>query len=65
MIAVLSKPADQIDADDIQALIDSQVPESDQIEYKEGLSTKGNSDDRWVTHGDRIGKKAKEWELYT
>ncbi len=31
MIAVLSKPADQVDVNDLQELIDSGVPESDQI----------------------------------
>ena len=34
-------------------------PETDQIEFKEHLSTKGDSDDRWITHGDRIGDKAR------
>ena len=37
MIEVLSKPADQIRISDIESLIDSQVPESEQIEFKESL----------------------------
>ncbi len=59
MIAVLSKPADQIGVNNLQELIDSEVPESDQIEFKERLSTKGDSDDRWITHGDRLGDRAR------
>ena len=57
---MLSKPADQIGADDIQELIDSQVPEGQEIEYKETLPTEHGSPDRWVTQGDRIGRIAKE-----
>ena len=59
MISILSKPADQIDVADLQELIDSQVPEAQQIEFKEALPTDGNSPDRWVRHGDRIGRIAK------
>ena len=35
MTEVLSKPADQINIDDIKALIASEVPEGEQIEFKE------------------------------
>ena len=59
MISVLSKPADQIGVADIQELIDSQVPEGEQIEFKQSLPTEDGSPDRWVTHGDRIGRTAK------
>ncbi len=59
MISVLSKPADQIDAADIQELIDSQVPEGDQIEFKEALSTKHGSPDRWETSAGKIGDRAR------
>jgi len=59
VISILSKPADQIGHADIQELIDSQVPEGDQIEFKERLPTDDGSPDRWVTHGDRIGRRAK------
>ena len=40
MIAVLSKPADQVGVSDLEQLIESEVPESDQIEFKESLPTK-------------------------
>ena len=60
MIAVLSKPADQIGVSDLDELIDSEVPESDQIEFKESLPTRDGSPDRWITHEDGIGNKARE-----
>ena len=41
MIEVLSKPADQIDIDDIKALIASEVPEGEKIEFPEELPAKG------------------------
>ena len=59
MIFILSKQADQISPADIQELINSEAPESEQIEYKESLPTDDGSPDRWVTHGDRIGRRAK------
>ena len=39
MIEVLSKPAEQISAGDIQSLIDSEVPEGEQIEFKEDTTS--------------------------
>ena len=58
MIEVLSKPADQISISDIESLIDSQVPESEQIEFKESLpAKKGNTDQR--IEGNNIGDRAK------
>ena len=59
MISILSKPADQICVADLQELIDSQVPEGEQIEFKEALSTKGGSPDRWVTGAGKIGERAR------
>ena len=58
MISVLAKPMDQIGPDDIQELIVFKVPEGEQIDFKENLSTKGNSADSWVTGGD-LGIRAK------
>ena len=60
MIPVLSKPADQVGVSDLEELIASAVPESDQIEFKETLSTRDGSPDRWITRQDEIGKKARE-----
>ena len=58
MIGVLSKPADQIGIDDIQALISSEVPEGEQIEFKESLPARGQ--DPWMTGGDKIGDRARD-----
>ena len=60
MIEVLSKPADQIGISDIESLIRSEVPEGEQIEFKEGLSTKGDTDDPWNTDKNKIGDRAKD-----
>lgn len=57
MIGVLSKPADQIGIDDIQALISSEVPEGEQIEFKRSLPAGGQ--DPWTTGGDKIGDRAR------
>ena len=59
MIEVLSKPADQISISDIKSLIDSQVPESEQIEFKESLPARKNSIDPWIEGKDTIGDRAK------
>lgn len=59
VISILSKPADQIDVADIRELIDSQVPEGDQIEFKEALSTRDGSPDRWVMGAGKIGERAR------
>ena len=60
MIPVLSKPRDEIDISDIEYLIDSQVPEGEQIEFKETLPAKGNgSPDPWMSDQSSIGDRAK------
>ena len=60
MIEVLSKPADQIGIPYIQSLIVSQVPEGEQIEFKESLSRTGKGDPApWITGGKEIGDRAK------
>lgn len=58
MIEVISKPADQISIGDIESLIDSQVPESEQIEFKESLPAKKGNTDPWM-EGKNIGDRAK------
>ena len=47
MIGVLSKPADQVGIDDVEALISSEVPEGEQIEFKRSLPAGGR--DPWMT----------------
>lgn len=58
MIGVLSKPADQIGIDDVKALVSSEVPEGEQIEFKESLPAKRQ--DPWMTGGDKIGDRARD-----
>ena len=60
MIEVLSKPVDLIDISDIKSLIASKVPEGEQVEFKESLSTKGGSADPWMNGTDKIGDRAKD-----
>ena len=60
MIELLSKPADQIGTSDIDSLIASEVPEGEQIEFKESLSTKGGSEDPWMAGKNKIGDPAKD-----
>ena len=60
MIEVLSKPADQIGINDINALIVSEVPEGEQIEFKESLPAKKQTPDPWMTGKDQIGDSAKD-----
>ena len=60
MIGVLSKPRDEIDISDIQDLIDSEVPEGEQIEFKRELQARGNgSPDPWMSDQSSIGDRAK------
>ena len=58
MIGVLSKPADQVGIDDVEALVSSEVPEGEQIEFKESLPARGQ--DPWMTGGDKIGDRARD-----
>ena len=65
MREVLSKPLDDITIADIQSLIDSDVPEGEQIEFKRelpgGRDSKGEeAPDQWMAGGDRIGSHAKK-----
>ena len=59
MIEVLSKPVDQIGFTDIESLIVSNVPEGEQIEFKENLSTEKGTADPWMDGKDTIGAQAK------
>ena len=58
MIPVLSKPADQVDAADIESLVTSRVPESERIEFKRELPAK-RGQDSWMVEQKNIGDYAK------
>ena len=59
MISVLSKPTDQIGVADIQELIDSQVPEGQQIEFKADSLKDGDSAGTWLSGGRPIREPAR------
>lgn len=60
MIDVLSKPADRIGVADIRALIDSEVPEGEQIEFKEALPAEKGKTDPWMDGKNSIGNYARD-----
>ena len=57
MIDILTKPADQLGINDLQALIDSSVQEDERIDFKRDLSAE-TGQDPWYD-GRKLGKKAK------
>ena len=59
MIEVLSKPADEIDIHDIERLIELEVPEGEQVEFKETLPARGSEGDPWMHGRGSIGDRAK------
>lgn len=59
MFSLISKPADQVGKDDITALIETHVPEGEQIEFKASLSESGRSPDPWMEGNSRIGERAR------
>jgi len=59
VIAILSKPIDRIGIADIESLIALNVSESEQIEFKAGLSAKAHSADRWMSGEGKIGNRAR------
>ena len=58
MIDVLSKPINEIGPAEIQALIDSEVPEGEQIEFKKEPPGDEGKPDPWMD-GGKIGNYAK------
>ena len=59
MIGVLHKAAELIGIQDIQQLIDTEVPEGQEIEFKETLPTEEGSVDPWLRGKNGIGKYAR------
>ena len=57
MIDILTKPADQLGINDLQALIDSSVQENERIDFKRDLSAE-TGQDPWYD-GRKLGQKAK------
>ena len=59
MIAILSKPPDQITAADVTSLVTSRVPEGDRIEYKKELPAAKGKREPWMSGQQKIGDHAK------
>ena len=59
MIDILTKPADQLGINDLQALIDSRVQEDERIEFKRDLSVKKGQKDSWY-YNQKLGDKARD-----
>ena len=59
MIEILAKPLGQITAHDFETLVESAVPESEQVEFKEALSARAGAADAWTEGRNRIGDRAK------
>ena len=57
MIDLLTKPANLITIQDVQSLIDQEVPENEQVEYKREIPAGGN--EQWIKNSS-LTKKAKE-----
>ena len=60
MFDVLSKPRDDITPGDIQALVDTKVPESEALEFKRELPADNGRTDSWMGGGSRINRHAKD-----
>ena len=59
MLDMISKPAGQIGENDIEALIRMEVPEGDQIEFKESLRRRTSSADHWILGENKVGEGAR------
>ena len=59
MIDILSKPLNEIGTADIQALIDSEVPEGERVEFKKEPPGDGARPDPWM-NGGKMGNYAKD-----
>ena len=60
MIEVLSKPADLMGVGDIEALISSEAPEGEEIEFKASLPARGRGPDPWIAGKNEIGDRARD-----
>jgi len=56
---MFAKRLSELTAGDIEAFVAEEPPEGDQLELKKALQSK-KGEDRWVTHGDRIGERARD-----
>jgi hypothetical protein len=55
----LKKALADLTSEDLTAVLVERWPEDEQLEFKQALPANSDEGDRWVTHGDRIGDRAK------
>ena len=60
MIAILTKPSDQISLADINELTKRKVRESETLEFKETLPSQNQQPDPWMEGNGKIGRPAKK-----
>jgi Schlafen, AlbA_2 len=54
------KPIELVVEADIQRIIELELKEGADLEFKSALATKDGSADRWITSGDKVGGEAKK-----
>lgn len=59
VIEILTKTLQEITVQDVEALVVSNVQESEQVEFKETLATRDGAPDGWIEGRNRIGDRAK------
>ena len=59
MLEVFAKPLQEITTDDIRALIELEVPEGEQVEFKKEPPGEGGKPDPWM-NGGKMGNYAKD-----
>ena len=57
---IFTKPVEQIDFDDIQALIENSVSENERIEFKRSLPSNVDAPDSWYEDKNQISKYARK-----
>ena len=57
-IAILTKPVDEIVIDDIEEIVQSELPEGETIEFKRKLPTTKGNPESWANNGT-ISEKSK------
>lgn len=60
MIPLFTKPLGTITADDVDHLIQEQLPEGQQVEFKRTLPSEEETGDPWLKGGKHIGKYARK-----
>ncbi len=60
LIALFSRPLEDLHSEDVRQLVVEQYPEGDTVEFKSTLPARGRTIDPWIQGESRIGTKARE-----